>query len=311
MSLYANDALTMAFRDVYQLAAFDGRSVLEQAGVCEMARGDHAIYNYEGLDTMTAPAEITTKNSVASVSPITANNRMMITKVYYKEVSIDDVADIKETIADPKSKLVQQFMNWFNLINDRDGIAAALGTVLIGSPSAGIPSVPTAAADDGVVTIDATAGLTDTVVNKIVTKFINLETGDNTAGAAFICTGTEQAELLALETEINRFYLTADGTRKNLVGTLRNLINVFNVAGSDAETTVPAARLRIPESYGTRVCPVIQKGGLYSKFGIDKVVYTKDNPNYANSDTLKVIFRVGHMRTQGQKVLGIQTTIES
>jgi hypothetical protein len=26
---------------------------------------------------------------------------------------------------------------------------------------------------------------------------------------------------------------------------------------------------------------------------------------------LKVIFRVGHMRTQGQKVLGIQTTIES
>lgn len=311
MSLYANDALTMAFRDVYQLAAFDGRSVLEQAGVCEMARGDHAIYNYEGLDNMTTPTEITAKNTVSSPVPIVANNRMMITKVFYKEVVVDDVADIKETIADPKSKLVQQFMNWFRLINDKLGIAAALGDVLVGNPSAGIPTTPTTAAADGVVIINATAGLTDPVVNKIVTKFINLETGDNTIGSAFICTGTEQAQLLALQTEINKLYLTSDLERKNLVGHLRNMINVFTVAGSDAETTVPADRLRIAETGTTRVCPVIQKGGLYSKFVIDKVVYTKDNPNYANSDTLKVIFRVGHVRTLGQRVLGVQTTIES
>jgi hypothetical protein len=138
-----------------------------------------------------------------------------------------------------------------------------------------------------------------------------LETGDNTIGAAFICTGTEQAELLALTTEINKLYLTSDDKRKNLVGRLRNMINVFTVPGSDKETTVAAARRRIPESGGTRVCPVIQKGGLYSKFVIDKVVYTKDNVNYANSDTLKIVFRIGHMRTMGQRVIGVETTIES
>lgn len=309
MSSYANDALTMSFRDTYQLASFDGRSVLEQAGVCEMARGDHAIYNYEGLDTMTAPTEITAKNAAANPVAISANNRMMVTKVFYKEVVVDDVADIKEVIADPKSKLVKQFMDWFHLINDKEGIAAALGPVLIGRP--GSAGTSTSAANDGVVEINATAGLTDAIVNKIVTKFINLESGEGTIGSAFIVTGSEQAELLALTTEINKLYLTSDLERKNLVGHLRNMINVFTVAGSDAETTVPADRRRIPESSGTRVCPVMQKGALYSKFGIDKVVYIKDNPNYANSDTLKVVFRVGHMRTLGTKVLGVKTTIQT
>ena len=309
MSSYANDALTQAFRDSYELASFDGRSVLEQAGVCEMARGDHAIYNYEGFDTITAPTEITAKNAVAAPAAISANNRMMTTKVFYKEVVVDDIADIKETIADPKSKLVQQFMNWFHLINDKEGIAAALGSVLIGKP--GSAGTSKTFAQEGGVTIDATAGLTDAVVNKIVTKFINLESGEGTSGSAFICTGTEQAQLLALTTEINKMYLTSDQTRKNLVGTLRNMINVFTVPGSDKETTVAADKRRIPEDAGKRVCPVIQRGGLYSKFVIDKVVYNKDNVNYATSDTLKVVFRVGHMRTQASKVLGVQTTIET
>lgn len=309
MSSYANDALTMSFRDSYALAAFDGRSVLEQAGVCEMARGDHAIYNYEGLDTMTAPSEITTRNAASAPAAISANNRMMVTKVFYKEVVVDDVADIREVIADPKSKLVQQFMNWGNLINDKEGIAAAAGNVLIGRP--GSTGTSTSAADDGVVEIDATSGLTDAIVNKIVTKFINLEEYENTIGAAFIITGTEQAQLLALTTEINKLYLTSDLERKNLVGHLRNMVNVFTVPGSDAETTVPADRRRIAESAGVRLCPVLAKGALYSKFSIDKVVYNKDNPNYANSDTLKVIFRVGHMRTKGSKVLLVKTTIET
>jgi hypothetical protein len=274
-----------------------------------MARGDHAYYNYEGLDAMSAPTKITTKNAAAAPTAVSANNRVMVTKVFYKEMVIDDVADIKEVIADPKSPLVRQFMDWANLINDQEGIAAALGPVSVGAPGTTLTTVT--AANDGVVTIDATAGFTDAVVNKIVTKFINLETGDNTIGAAFICTGTEQAELLALTTEINKLYLTSDDKRKNLVGRLRNMINVFTVPGSDKETTVAAPRRRIPESGSTRVCPVIQKGGLYSKFVIDKVVYTKDNPNYANSDTLKIVFRVGHMRTMGQRVIGVETTIES
>lgn len=309
MSSYYTDALTMSFRDTYELAAFDGRSVLEQAGVCEMARGDHAIYNFEGLDTMTAPSVISTRNAAANPAAISANNRMMTTKVFYKEVVVDDVADIKEAIADPKSKLVQQFMNWFRLINDQEGIAAAAGNVLIGTP--GSAGTSTSAASDGVVTIDATAGLTDAIVNKIATKFINLEEYENTVGSAFIITGTEQAQLLALTTEINKLYLTSDLERKNLVGHLRNMINVFTVPGSDAETTVPSARRRIAESSGYRLCPVLAKGALYSKFGIDKVVYHKDNPNYANSDTLKVVFRVGHMRTKGSKVLLVKTTIET
>ena len=309
MSSYANDALTMAFRDTYALAAFDGRSVLEQAGVCEMARGDHAYYNYEGLDTMTAPSEIQSKNAASSPAAISANNRIMTTKVFYKEVVVDDVADIKEVIADPKSKLVKQFMDWFHLINDQEGIAAAAGNVLIGKPNTA--GVSTSAASDGVVTIDATSGLTDAIVNKIVTKFINLEQYENTIGAAFIITGTEQAQLLALTTEINKLYLTSDLERKNLVGHLRNMINVFTVPGSDAETTVAAGRRRIAEADGVRLCPVLAKGALYSKFGIDKVVYNKDNVNYANSDTLKVVFRVGHMRTQGSKVLLVKTTIET
>lgn len=274
-----------------------------------MARGDHAYYNYEGLDAMSAPTQITSRNAASNPTAVSANNRVMVTKVFYKEMVIDDVADIKEVIADPKSALVRQFMDWFHLINDQEGIAAALGNVSVGAPGSVLSTV--SAASDGVVTIDATAGLTDAVVNKIVTKFINLETGDNTIGSAFICTGTEQAQLLALTTEINKLYLTSDDTKKNLVGRLRNMINVFTVPGSDAETTVASARRRIPESGGTRVCPVIQKGGLYSKFVIDKVVYTKDNVNYANSDTLKVVFRVGHMRTMGQRVIGVETTIET
>lgn len=309
MSSYANDALTMSFRDSYALAAFDGRSVLEQAGVCEIARGDHAIYNYEGLDTMSAPSEIQSKNASSSPAAISANNRMMATKVFYKEVVVDDIADIKETIADPKSKLMKQFVNWANLINDKEGIAAAADAVLIGTP--GSAGTSTSAASDGVVTIDATAGLTDAIVNKIVTKFINLEEYENTVGAAFIVTGTEQAQLLALTTEINKLYLTSDLERKNLVGHLRNMINVFTVPGSDAETTVNSARRRIAESAGVRLCPVLAKGALYSKFSIDKVVYNPDNVNYANSDTLKVVFRVGHMRTKGSKVLLVKTTIET
>ena len=308
MATYTNDALTMAFKESYALGAFDGRSVLEQAGVCEYARGDHQTYNYESLDRMTAPTEINQKNQAAAPVAMSAKNRMMVTKVFYKEIVLDDVADIMETIADPKSGLMVGFRDWANLINDKEGIAAALGNVLIGRP--GTAPAATSAADDGVVEIDATAGITDEVANKIVTKFTNLEVGADVLGGAFIVTGSEQAQLLALQTEINKMYLTSDDKAKNLVGKLRNMLNVFTVAGSDAETTVDESRRRIPEAGGHRVCPVILKGGLYSKFSIDKVVYTKDNPNYANSDTLKIVFRVGHIRTSGAKVLGVKTTIE-
>lgn len=308
MATYTNDALTMAFKESYALGAFDGRSVLEQAGVCEYARGDHQTYNYESLDRMSAPTEINKKNQGSAPVEVSAKNRMMVTKVYYKEIVLDEVADIMETIADPKSGLMIGFRDWANLINDRDGIAAALGNVVIGRP--GTAGVTTSAEDDGVVEIDATAGITDTIANKIVTKFTNLEAGADVMGGAFIVTGTEQAQLLALQTEINKMYLTSDDQRKNLVGKLRNMLNVFTVPGSDAETTVAEERRRIPEAGAHRVCPVILKGGLYSKFSIDKVVYTKDNVNYANSDTLKIVFRVGHIRTSGSKVLGVKTTIE-
>lgn len=309
MATYTNDALTMAFRESYALGAFDGRSVLEQAGVCEYARGDHQSYNYESLDRMTAPTEIQAKNAAAAPVAVSAKNRLMVTKVFYKEIVLDDVADIMETIADPKSGLMVGFRDWANLINDKEGIAAALGNVMTGRP--GTVPVPVSAKDDGVVEIDASAGISDEIANKIVTKFTNLEVGSEVAGGAFIVTGSEQAQLLALQTEINKLYLTSDDQRKNLVGKLRNMLNVFTVPGSDAETTIPEDRRRIAESGGHRVCPVILKGGLFSKFSIDKIVYTKDNPNYANSDTLKIVFRVGHMRTSGAKVLGVKTTIET
>lgn len=309
MATYTNDALTMAFRESYNLGAFDGRSVLEQAGVSEYARGDHQTYNYESLDRMSAPKEITRRNAPAEVSEIEVSNRMMVTKVFYKEIVLDSVADIMETIADPKSGLMIGFRDWANVINDKEGFAAALGSVNTGRPGAA-PQV-VSAEDDGVVIIDATAGITDAIANKVVTKFTNLEVGDGVMGGAFFVTGTEQAQLLALDTEINKMYLTSDDKRKNLVGKLRNMLNVFSVPGSDKETTIAEDRRRIPESGATRVCPVILKGGLYSKFAIDKVVYTKDNPNYANSDTLKIVFRVGHVRTDGSKVLGVKTTIET
>ena len=305
---YDSPAMLMDFRRMYRVLAQQQESMLKKAGVIEYAEGDAAYFNYASISKLATPTEVTQRNQASSPVALTTTNRIMNTRKFVQEIVIDSVADIKTTIANPDSALYKQFMYGHNKLIDQIGFAAALGSVNTGTPNAA-PTVVTAA-NDGVKFIDATGGITDTVVQKIFQNFINNEVNEERyQGASMFITGSENSELMGLDNQINKLYTTYDESSKTVVHKLRGAINVYHLAGSDATTTV--SNPAIAESSGTRVCPVICRGGLYGKVIIDKVHYYNNDNRYVDSDVFKITYRIGMMRTEGVLVQGITTTIES
>lgn len=307
----ANMRLTFESKYITQEQHTD--SILKNSGVLQMYTMEEAgsTRNFAGIDEPAADfAALTSKNqSALAYNALNFNNRRMDWATYGLNFAVDKELDIAKAVADPTSDLIQKLIypKVYELW-DRQGFAAATGPVNTGAPNAA--AVPVSAEDDGVKTIVATSGITESLLRKITQLWINAKyTSEKIRNDAVgFITGSENTALMGLEKLTNRLWSEYSDGNKNVVQKLFDTITIHVVYGSDADNKYDNPL--IPEKSGVRSCPFIMKGGIAGVIGDLEIWVNKNPETYQNSQLIKVNVPCGFVRTRGKDVIILSTTVE-
>lgn len=229
----------------------------------------------------------------------------------YKPIRIDREWEITQAaIDDPFSAVSQLLAGAVRTEIYRGALAAAAGPVLTGSPQSAGTSV--SAANDGVITIDGTAGWTRAKFQEIFETLLaqKFQIEDIRKAYAFI-SPTINTAYLNIDSVINRLY---NSFNKNAVLTekLLDTINVEVVAGKTANVSWTAADEILPVNEGTRSGIVLMPDALAAVVE-DMKLYINENPTqnggYVDERIMVAEYRVGFMRKLGQRVLLLNETM--
>ena len=233
------------------------------------------------------------------------DNRQFTKERYSATVQIDEKDDINELITSPESGLLTELTNGYNRVIDRVIAERAAGTVLIGKPS-GSPT-STSASSDGVLTVDASAGITYGTIQELTENYINNDLQrEDFAGSILCITGQENTQLMGITQFTNNDYIDAKPVAN---AEMRNagIYGIVWFAGSvnggisvDNPVLVEGATLRkcialTPQS----IAISLQLASLRVEQSADKV----------NSKDLTIDMWINAMRLEGPRVQIFSTTI--
>ena len=232
------------------------------------------------------------------------DNRRFSKRRFTATVMIDQKTDVNELLKDPTSDLMNQLLYAKERVIDRVAVASAVGSVLVGAPDAAATTI--SAATDGVITVDASAGLTYEKVQEVTQNYINgdLQYSDF-AGSTFCITGKENTALMGEPEFINNDYISSRPVEAG-VQSKAGTYNIAMFAGS--VTGVTALNPILPEGATYRSCVVLAPESIAMAMEIGRVEVER-NPNKVNSFDLTVDLWINAMRTEGVKVQIVKTTI--
>ena len=249
--------------------------------------------------------EVSTRNPDKSFGDYALDNRQFTKRRFTKTIQIDALYDINELLKDPTSDILKQLNNAKERVIDRIAVSAATGDVLTGAPDAAAVSVT--AANDGVQTVDGSAGFVYAVVQKITQNFINNDIPySNFSGATICVTGSENTDLMSDEKFINSDYISGMPVEKGVMektGAYR--VELF--AGSEnggIQVTNPI----LPEGPTLRSCVVLAPQSIAMAMEIGDMDVSK-SAGKVNSYDITIDFWINAMRTEGVLVQIVETTI--
>lgn len=249
--------------------------------------------------------EVNTRNPDKQYGDYALDNRQFTKRRFTKTIQIDKKFDINELLKDPTSDILKQLVNAKNRTIDRIIASAAVGDVLTGAPDTA--PTTTTAATDGVLTVDASAGLTYEKVQEITENFINndLQYSDF-AGSVMCVTGTENTDLMSEVEFINQDYITSrpveDGVMQR-TGTYE----VVMFAGSKLGGIQVSAPVLV-EGTTLRKCIVLAPNSIAISMEIGDLSVEKSGTK-VNSMDITIDLWINAMRTEGVRVQIVSTTI--
>ena len=249
--------------------------------------------------------EVDARNPDKQFGDYALDNRLFTKRRFTKTIQIDMKYDVNELLKDPTSDILNQLNNAKERVIDRVGIAAAIGSVLVGGPDTA-PSTVTAASD-GVVTIDGTGGFVYEVVQAITATFINSDLQyDEFKGATLCVTGNENSDLMGEDQFISQEYIATAAEVAGMaqkVGTYQ--VQVF--AGSSTGGGTIATPV-LPEGATTRSCVALAPDSIAMAMEIGDMSVERSSEK-VNSLDITIDLWINAMRTEGVRVIIITTTI--
>lgn len=249
--------------------------------------------------------EVNTRNPDKQFGDYNLDNRQFTKRRFTKTIQVDALYDINELLKDPTSDILKQLNNAKERVIDRIAVAAAVGDVLVGAPDA-TPSAVTAA-NDGVLTVDGTAGFVYTVVQQITENFINNDVPMSQFAGSVICvTGSENTDLMAEDKFINNDYITGnivDGMTAEKAGGYRVELFAGSVNGG-----ITVINPILPEGATNRQCVVLAPSSIAMAMEIGDMGVEKSG-NKVNSWDITIDFWINAMRTEGVLVQIVTATI--
>jgi hypothetical protein len=251
--------------------------------------------------------EVSTRNPDKSYGDYSVDNRQLTKRRFTKTITIDAKYDINELLKDPSSDILKQLINAKERVIDRVIASAAQGVVLVGAPDAAPTSI--SAATDGVLTVAGTAGISSTILNGVIQKFINNDLPyDLIRGSVLCLTGKENSALMADDKFINSLYMDAKPIADGKISKA-GLFEVALFAGSESGLVVASPVLDETVSSGTvRNCLALAPESVAVAMEIGDLSVER-NPNKVNSQDITIDLWINAMRTEGARVIIVTTTI--
>lgn len=257
---------------------------------------------HEGMGTIEM-VEVTSRHQKTVGQDVASTRRRIRMREFRATVYLDKFDELT-TIIGPNSKYAQVLAYAAMRKFDALVVEAALASVYTGKD---MTTVVTAAAD-GVLTVDATSGLTVDKSSEIQENFINndVTTDDETVPVLFLGTGDEHTQLKGEQQFTSEDYVDNkpfvggrlkqfDGMNLVLYGHKTNGNNILSVTGS------------------TRKCIAMTGGGMQYAVEVgmlqDVGIQVNDRPDLNNLTQLQASLFMGATRTQGARVQQVNTTV--
>jgi hypothetical protein len=291
------------FRDNFYELSQQTKSKLVGSGVAIFMSSKGKTHNFGRIGGLELD-KVEGRNPDKQYEDYSTDNRLFTKARFTKTVLIDKKDDIDELIASPKSSILSMLLKAKERVIDRVIMQAALGAVKVGAPD----TTPTeiTAANDGVRTVDATAGFTYEKIQEITQNFINNELDyEDFSGSIIAISGSENTDLMGEEEFINNDYITSRPVEEGIMRKT-GIYGIVPFAGSDSSVTKKNPVL--PEGSTTRSCAILAPKSIAVAMELADLSVEKASGK-VNSLEVTIDFWIGAMRTEGVKVQKVTTTI--
>lgn len=294
MVMSIDNALITEFSDMVHHEAQQSESLLSPYVITKQMTGD--VFAYDGLGSVEA-REIIGRVVKVTFDDIQHTRRKIARRRFAVVLPIDS-SDVRGALLDANSEYAKECS--MAMMRKRDQVIAdaAFADVLTGRDF----STTVTAATDGVLTIDATAGLTYEKLLAIDENFINNAVGfDPQNSRKFLTvTGGEHTDLMG-EIEL----ISGDYTRQFAVekGQLTNALG-YDIVKFPANVPSPILTVSGAERF---LIAATQKAfcvGVSKEMSINVI----NRPDYHEVTQVEVIMEIGAVRTEGALVQKIRVT---
>jgi hypothetical protein len=299
-----DQAALQSFNDSFFELAQQTQSMLESSPAVIHLASKGKTSNFARIGRLEL-VETNTRNPDKIFSDYAVDNRQLTKRRFTRTVQIDAKYDINELLKDPTSDILKQLVNAKARVIDRVIVSSAIGAVLTGAPDAAPTS--TSAATDGVITVDASAGLTYEKIQEITQNFINNELQYSMfKGSVLAISGKENTALMG-ETE----FISSDfiSGRPVEAGVQMNAgcYSIVMFAGS-VNGGITVTNPILPEGTTLRDCVVLAPDSVAISMELN-LLDVQRSATKVNSYDITIDLWLNGMRTEGVRVQKVQTTI--
>lgn len=302
--LSSDQGLSQLFTDNFTTLTQQTDSLFVNSGVATFLPSGGRTVNMARIGA-TELVTVTGRNPDKQYTDFAQDNRQMTRDRQTRTFLIDEKDDIDELIADPTSELYKALEYAKNRSIDRFIASTAVGSVLIGRPDRQTTSL--SAANDGVLTIDASSGLTYEKIQEGVENFINNDVPmEKWSRAVLAITGTENTDVMGELEFINNDYSTrmpVDSGAQTKTGTFNTVIFAGSKSGG-----ITVTNPILPEGQTLRKCMLLCPESIGLSMEINSL-RLEPAAGKVGSKELTIDFWIGAMRKEGVLVQQVNTTI--
>jgi len=299
-----DQAALQNFQDSFHELAQQNKSQLASSGAVVYMSSKGKTNNFARIGRIEL-SEVNTRNPDKQFGDYSVDNRQFTKRRFTKTIQIDAKYDINELIKDPTSDILKQLGNAKERVIDRIIVAAAVGSVLVGGPDTAPSTI--SASTDGVITVDASAGLVYEKITEITENFINNDLPYSMFKGTTLCiTGTENTDLMAEVEFINNDYINGKPVEDGVMmkaGTYQVVLFAGSKTGG-----IQVINPILPEGVTLRSCVALAPESIAMSMELAKLDVEK-SATKVNSWDITIDFWINAMRTEGVRVQIISTTI--
>jgi hypothetical protein len=288
-----DNGLITEFSDMVHLAAQQMQSRLKPYAKVQQMSGD--LWAYDGLGRVEA-REVLGRNAPATFDDITHNRRRIARRRFVINLPID-ASDVRGALLNPESEYAKAVAAGMLRQYDRVMYQAAFADVLTGRDF----GTTVTATNDGVVVVDATAGLTYEKLLEVRQNFYDRDVGVDDSEQIYLTIGGREHTNLLGEIELT----SGDFGRQMPVDKGR----IASALGMDLVLFASSvASPIIPASGGERQLLAASSRGIV--LGVSKEMSIKIEPRNDLIETtqVQVLCEIGAVRSEGVLVQRVRVT---